>query len=86
MRAGCSEWAAFRRADPRELSGGQIAGMQSLSFWARSDTTAAPLIVALSEKGGGRYVTMCWMPAGPWQRVTLLSSDFWLSDDKNDPM
>jgi hypothetical protein len=62
----------------------QLAKMQALGFWARSDI-AAPFIVTLSEKGGGRYVTIVWLPAGQWQHATLRPSDFWLADDKTDP-
>lgn len=68
----------------RPTPDGQLAKMQAVTFWARSDF-ASPYAVTLSEKGGGRYVSMIWLPKDTWRRVTLLPSDFWLSDDKNDP-
>ncbi|HZP81560.1 MAG TPA: hypothetical protein VFB21_07985 [Chthonomonadaceae bacterium] len=68
----------------RPTPNGELAKMRSLRFWVRADDDV-PLVLALSEKGGGRYITLFWLPKDSWQQVTLTPGDFWLSDDKNDP-
>lgn len=68
----------------RPTPNGELAKMRSLHFRVRADDDV-PLVLALSEKGGGRYVTLFWLPKDAWQPITLAPDDFWLSDDKDDP-
>ncbi len=68
----------------RPTPDGALTRLHTLRFWARSDDDI-PLVVTLSEKGGGRYVAIVWLPKDTWQQITLAPGDFWLSDDKNDP-
>lgn len=68
----------------RPTPDGVLTKMRSMSFWVRTDHDT-PLLMALSEKDGGRYVSIFWSPKDTWQHVTLTPADFWLSDDKNDP-
>ncbi len=63
---------------------GTMAKMQSLRLGIKTEVDT-PLIVTLSEKGGGRYLAMVWVAKGDWQEVVLTPGEFWLSDDKNDP-
>ncbi|HLK61347.1 MAG TPA: hypothetical protein VKU00_32655 [Chthonomonadaceae bacterium] len=63
---------------------GALTKMKSLKFWVKSDH-AASLVLALSEKEGGRYNAIFAVPADKWQEVQLAPSDFYLSDDPNDP-
>lgn len=84
---------AAKAADPAQLPldvlvrptpDGQLAKLQALTFWARSDI-ASPYAMTLSEKAGGRYISLFWLPKDKWQCITLVPADFWLTDDKNDP-
>jgi hypothetical protein len=68
----------------RPTPNGELAKMRSLRFWIRGDEDT-PVAVTLSEKEGGRYMTLFWLPKNVWQQVTLAPGDFWLTDDKNDP-
>lgn len=68
----------------RPIPNGQLAKMRSLSFWAKSDINA-PLTVALTEKEGGRYTAVTWIPKNQWVHVVLLPEDFALADGKDDP-
>ena len=63
---------------------GKLAGAQSFSLWVKADH-ASPLILMLSEKGGGHYSALFTAPAGQWQQVTLAPSDFVLGEGKDDP-
>lgn len=64
--------------------GGKLAGAKSFDFWVKADH-AAPLILMLSEKGGGHYTALFTAPAGQWQQVTLAPADFTLGESKDDP-
>jgi len=68
----------------RPIPNGQLAKMRTLSFWTRSDVNA-PLLVALTEKEGGRYVATVWLPKNQWVHVVLTPEDFGLTDGKDDP-
>ncbi|HZO91009.1 MAG TPA: hypothetical protein VFB38_21975 [Chthonomonadaceae bacterium] len=68
----------------RPTPDGALAKMRSLRFWARADADT-PLVVTLSEKEGGHYNTIVWLPKDTWQQVLLSPEDFWLGDGKDDP-
>lgn len=68
----------------RPVMQGQLTKALSISFWARSDTSA-PFAISLAEKDGGRYLAMVWLPKNQWQHVVLTSADFALTDGKDDP-
>ena len=61
-----------------------LAKMKSLRFWAKTDGEM-PLAIVLSEKDGGRWIAMSWIPKGDWQEVVLSPEDFSLTDGKDDP-
>lgn len=66
------------------IPGGKLAGAKAFSFWVKADHSS-PLILMLSEKGGGHYTTLFTVPAGQWQEVALAPSDFALAEGKDDP-
>lgn len=68
----------------RATSGGELAKMKSLRFWAKGET-ATPLVVSLTEKDGGRYIAPVWVGKDGWQEIVLAPEDFFLTDDVNDP-
>ncbi len=69
----------------RPIPDGQLAKARALSFWARTDANT-PLAVTLTEKnGGGRYVAVIWLPKNQWHQVVLATTDFALTDGKDDP-
>lgn len=63
---------------------GALAKMKSLKFWVKT-SHAVPLVVALQEKDGGRYLATFTTPVDQWQRVELNPADFTLSIGPNEP-
>lgn len=63
---------------------GALAKAKSLTFSMKA-FVAMPVVVVLSEKGGGRYVAAFTLPAGQWQAVALSPADFALGTGKDDP-
>jgi hypothetical protein len=64
---------------------GDLAKARAFRFWIKTDYST-PVVVALQEKDQqGRYLAMFTTPAGKWQQVELAPSDFYLSEDANDP-
>ncbi len=57
---------------------------KSVKFRVHSDAPTV-LVVALQKQDGGRFVSMVSTPKGLWQTVELSTSDFILSQDKDDP-
>ena len=68
----------------RAVSVGQLAKMNALKFSVKTEIDT-PLVVTMTEKDGGRYLTMLWIPKGEWQEVTVTPDECWLADDKDDP-
>ncbi|MBV9867372.1 MAG: hypothetical protein JO316_18600 [Abitibacteriaceae bacterium] len=64
--------------------GGVPLQSQSLRFWVKADY-ATNLVVALQERGGGRYIAIFAAPENSWQQVELTPADFILSEDVTDP-
>jgi hypothetical protein len=73
-------FGALVRATPD----GVLAKMKSLRFQVKADGDT-PLVVALTEAGGGRYHSLLWIPKGEWQEIVLSPDDFTLTTDKDDP-
>jgi hypothetical protein len=63
---------------------GKLSRARSLRFRVKTDYTV-PLVFALQEKDGGRWMALFTVPQGKWQDVQLSTSDFVLSQDKDDP-
>lgn len=63
---------------------GKLAGAQAFHLWVKADH-ASPLILMLTEKGGGHYSALFTAPAGQWQEVALAPADFVLGESKDDP-
>ncbi len=63
---------------------GALEKAKSCSFWVKADY-AAPLVMILQEKEGGRYTALFSVPADRWQQVELSVSDFILSGGPDDP-
>lgn len=57
---------------------------KSFSFWVKTDY-AAPLVMILQEKEGGRYLALFTVLANRWQQVELSVSDFALTEGPDDP-
>lgn len=68
----------------RPIKPGDLSSLGALQFQAYSDV-GAPFAAVLSERGGGRYIQLFWLPPKSWQQITLYPSRFWLSDNKGDP-
>jgi hypothetical protein len=69
----------------RPLRGVDMAHVDAIRFWMKTDVPT-PLAVTMGEKSpGGRYAAVCWSTGNTWQRVELTPSDFHLSDGPNDP-
>lgn len=66
------------------VMGDTLKKAQSFRFWVWADH-ATPLVLALQERGSGRYLNVFSVPARTWQQVILSPSDFVLSEDANDP-
>jgi hypothetical protein len=63
---------------------GSLEKAKSFSFWVKSDY-AAPLVLMVQEKEGGRYLALFTAPANRWQPVELSVSDFSLTEGADDP-
>jgi hypothetical protein len=63
---------------------GAAANVKSVRLWAKADYNTT-LVMALQERGGGRYLALFHVPENQWQRVELRLSDFFLAEDKDDP-
>ncbi len=61
-----------------------LQSMQSLGLWLRAESATAAAIT-LSEKQGGRYISVFWLQPQIWQRVELSPDDFYLAQNANDP-
>lgn len=57
---------------------------KSFRFWLKANA-ATTAIISLTERGEGRYNAPIYLPKDVWQRVELSTSDFVLSDGKDDP-
>jgi len=58
--------------------------MRSVRFWIMSpQATAAAMFI--SEKQGGRYISVFWLEPRTWQRVELVPEDFVLGRQADDP-
>lgn len=67
----------------KRIAGGVLAEASALRFWERTSAATA-LIVALNERGGGRYNTTVYCPKDQYQQVCLKTSEFKLDDDSKD--
>jgi Carbohydrate binding domain (family 11) len=56
----------------------------SFRFWVKTDAETNMALV-LQEKDGGRYAALFHTPKDTWQQVQISLSDFYLTDDKDDP-
>jgi hypothetical protein len=64
----------------------QIARMQHLRFWVKTDhDTPAAVLLSETKPGGGNYTAWFWAPANTWQQIDLSPADFVLSDGPQDP-
>src|SRR5580692_6665534 len=64
----------------------QIARMQRLQFWVKTDhDTPAAVLLSEIKPGGGNYTAWFWAPANTWQQIDLSPADFVLSDGPQDP-
>jgi hypothetical protein len=65
-------------------SAGDLTKARSFHFSVKAEQ-AMTVVVDITEKGGGRYITAFHAPAGKWQKVALGLSDFVLMQSKDLP-
>ena len=67
------------------ISDGAAAKLASIAFWVRADQDT-PMVLALQEKGGGRYTATFATAKDRWQEVVLHPRDFVLNEGAGDPV
>ena len=57
------------------VAAGALTNLQSISFWIKSDHNAS-FLLAVQERGGGRFAATFSAPQNQWQQVEIGVDDF----------
>jgi len=67
------------------LKGIDLARMDGLRFWVKTDVPTALSVVISEKRPGSNYSAICWSTGNTWQPVELTPDDFHLNEGPNDP-